>query len=103
MANIVQLLLYFIIAVGVNNWFDLTWEVFAFAVLGTLLALNAIGYVFDKKGFFVEHAERQFKIALPPLWFKQMRTWSALFAQATRMDDDELEETIVRLSKELGL
>lgn len=103
MANIVQLLLWGIIAIGVNEWFSLTWELFAVIVLGTLLVLNLVGYGFDKKGFFLEHTSRQFKIALPKLWSSQMQTLAVFIAQSMRMDDDDLERTIAELFKELGI
>lgn len=103
MVNIVQLLLWLVIAIGVNEWFTLSWEIFVFIILGTLLSLNLVGYGFDKRGFFLEHEIRRFKIAYPEVWNSQTRYQAALIAKNMRLTDDAIDKMIEIHAKELGL
>lgn len=60
--QIVQLLLYFIIAVGVTDFVTLSWE-----LIGVLLVVSAcyfwtVGYVGDKTGYWLEYENRRVKM-----------------------------------------
>lgn len=101
--NVVQLILWGVIAIGVNEWFSLTWENFAIIMVLAFLTFNLVGYILDRKGFFLEHKVREFKITSPILWISQMRYNAALLATFIRLSDEELEEIIATSTKDLEL
>ncbi len=101
--NVIQLILWIVIAIGVSDWFSLTWDTFTIIILSALLALNLVGYILDKKKFFLEHKLREFKILYPTLYVSQKRYDAALLATFIRLSDEELEEIIAATTKELGL
>ena len=101
--NMVQLILWGVIAIGVNEWFALTWETFTIIIVLAFLTFNLAGYILDRKGFFLEHKVREFKILSPVLWVSQMRHNAALLAKSIRLTDEELDEVIATTTKELEL
>lgn len=103
MIAIVQVILWVVIAVGINEWFALTLETFAILILTTLVVFNIAGYVFDKSGFFLDHKMKEFKISHPELWIGQVRMQAALLARFMTMTPTEVEEIIKEESKRLGL
>lgn len=101
--GIVQLLLYFLIAVGVNNWFVLDEQSFLMITLVTLIGLNLLGYVLDKGDVLQEHKRREFEIQQPKLYKPQISYGQGMVAYFMRLPQEDLEGIISQAAQELGL
>lgn len=103
MINIVQLLLWGVIAIGVNAWFELSFEVFIIITVTIMVALNIIGWVADVKGFIKEHKVREFIIQFPELYKNQAVLGSALIAKFMKMPMSEIDKAINEAATYLGM
>lgn len=60
--QIVQLLLYGIIAVGVTDFIELSWDLIVFMLAVSSCYFWIVGYVGDKTGYWLEYESRRIKM-----------------------------------------
>lgn len=100
---VIQLLLWVVITIGITEWFELTFDAFMWIIFLTFIGMNLIGYVLDKRRFFIEHKTEEFAIAYPEMWTSQVRIDSAMLAKYIRLPDEELNKILVDNMRRLGV
>lgn len=98
LAPVMQVVLLFAIAANMTNMSD----VFILGCLG-VVALNVLGYVMDKFGFFIEHRRRGFEIYEKQIQMAQLQYQSAWVSKFLRMTEEEVDEQLNKIRKIFGI